>query len=210
MHRKPLLQQRPLPVPQMLQPFPSRTPRALPLPTPRPKLEDLLSHLEWATFPHRQPPRNHKRAPKSPIVPRPPTPARTPRHPHELGNHRRESPAVRPRTARQERAFTVTVGADFHRRCAGTPPRHGKGSVTIFRQRPRRASSPDPRPRPRPPPTKPRAPPPTPTRVTTTRASDEPAEQRSHLADRRALVRQPRLDHRARHAVHHAARLRPP
>ena len=134
MHRKPLRQQRPFPVPQMLHPFPSRTPRALPLPTPRPKLENLLSHLDWATLPHQYIKCNHKRAqraPKSPIVPRPPTPARTPRNPPGLGNHRRESPAARPSTIGQERAFTVTVGADFHRRCAGTPPRHGKGSVTI-------------------------------------------------------------------------------
>ena len=128
----------------MLHPFPSRTPRALPLPTPRPKLKGLLSHLEWATLPHQYTKCNHeraRRAPKSPIVPRPPTPARTPRSPPGLGNHRRESPAARPSTIRQERAFTVTVGADFHRRCAGTPPRHGKGSVTITRHGPQ-ASTP--------------------------------------------------------------------
>ena len=78
MHRKPLRQQRPFPVPQMLQPFPSRTPRALPLPTPRPKLEDLLSHLDWATLQHHvhhmQPQKSAKEHPNHPSSPVPPRP----------------------------------------------------------------------------------------------------------------------------------------
>ena len=137
MHRKPLRQQRPLPVPQMLQPSPSRTPRALPLPTPRPKLEDSSASSRLGNFTTSVHQTQPQREPNSPIVPRPPTPARTPHNPPALGNHRRESPAARPSTIRRERAFTVTIGADFHRRCAGTPPRDGKGSVMIIRQGPR-------------------------------------------------------------------------
>ena len=54
-HRKPLLQHRPLPMPQPRRAPDGLAPRALPLPTPRPKLELALRHLDWASLPRRQP-----------------------------------------------------------------------------------------------------------------------------------------------------------
>ena len=142
MHRKPLRQQRPLPVPQMLQPSPSRTPRALPLPTPRPKLEDSSCLISIGQLYHISSPNTTTKRTQLTHRPPSPTPARTPHNPPALGNHRRESPAARSSTIRRERAFTVTIGADFHRRCAGTPPRHGKGGVMITRQGRRHPLSP--------------------------------------------------------------------
>ena len=122
MHRKPLLQERPFPVSQMLQPFPGRTPRALPLPTPRPKLKDLLPHLDWATLQHQHIKRNYEVSTQSAHRPPSPRTACTPHNPPGLGDQRRESPAARPSTVGRERAFTVTIGAGFQRRCAGPRP----------------------------------------------------------------------------------------
>ena len=130
-HWKPLLQHRPPRMPQQRALAHRLPPRALPLPTPGPKLElalrhDLIGHLYHD--------RHQKQAQSAPKVD--PSAQRCVRHTDvRAGNQRREPPASRRTHGWQERAFTVTGGADLHGWLAGPRPLASNGSVAFHHHR---------------------------------------------------------------------------